>query len=117
MCFRETRIEIVELCFFNPGNYKGVNYPLFEFFRSLVLQFCEKQKELILEASICDVLMIESLQLWVNAIQSYGKTTKSSIQNFLDFVMKTYDFFKFTTLFISHFHILLSDSSIYSSLF
>ena len=40
-------------------------------------------------ASICDVLMVESL-LGVDPTQSYGENTKSSIQDFIDFAMKTH---------------------------
>ena len=57
--------------------------------------------------------MVESL-LGVDPTQSYGENTKSPIQNFIDFAMKTHwiDFFhKFITS-ICYFYILLFDSLI-----
>jgi hypothetical protein len=42
-----------------------------------------------LEASICDVLMVESM-LRVDPTQSYGKKTKSPIQDFIDVAITVY---------------------------
>ena len=48
--------------------------------------FLEENKE-FLKASICDVLMVESL-LGVDPTQSYGENTKNPIQDFIDFAIK-----------------------------
>ena len=42
--------------------------------------FSEKNK-VVLEASICDLPVVRSMQLRVDPTQSYGKTTKSPIQD------------------------------------
>ena len=62
-----------------------------------------------------DVLMVESL-LGVNPTQSYGENTKSPIQDFIDFAMKTHWKLIFFTnssqVPICYFYILLFDSLI-----
>ena len=50
--------------------------------------FSEENK-VFLEASICDVLMVESL-LRVDPTQSYAGNTKKTIQDFIDFAIKTH---------------------------
>ena len=42
-----------------------------------------------MKASICDVLMVESL-LGVDPTQSYGENTKSPIQDLIEFAIKTH---------------------------
>ena len=42
-----------------------------------------------MKASIYDVLMVESL-LGVDPTKSYGENTKSPIQDFIDFAIKTH---------------------------
>ena len=42
-----------------------------------------------MKASICDVLIVESL-LGVDPTQRYGENTKGPIQNFKDFAIKTH---------------------------
>ena len=62
--------------------------PRFFQFSPEPVNFFEENKVFI-EASICDVLMVKSF-LGVNPTKSYGENTKSSIQDFIDFAIKTY---------------------------
>ena len=48
-----------------------------------------EENKVFLKASICDVLMVESL-LGVDPTQTYGENTKNPIQDFIDFAMKTH---------------------------
>ena len=75
--------------FFKHGNWlKKICHPLvfFNFLRNSSV-FLEKNS-VFLEALICDVLMVKSL-LRVDPTQNYGENTKSSIQDFIDFAIKT----------------------------
>ena len=51
-------------------------------------QKISEENKVFSKASNFDVLMVESL-LGVDPIQSYGENTKSAIQDFIDFAMKT----------------------------
>ena len=66
---------------FDPSSF-------FQFFLEHPQKNLEENK-VFLKASICDVLMVESL-LEVDPTQSYGENTKSPIQDFIDFAMKTH---------------------------
>ena len=48
-----------------------------------------KKNKVFLQASIFDVLTVESL-MGVDPTHSYGENTKSPIQDFIDFAMKTH---------------------------
>ena len=79
------------LILFNPGNTKRVVnltplvFPIFAETRWI---FFLKTK-IFLEASICDVSVVESL-LGFDPTQGYGQNTKSPIQDFIYFAIKTY---------------------------
>ena len=67
---------------------KNLTPSFFPIFSGIRQNFLEENK-VFLKASICDVLMVESL-LGVDPIQSYGENTKSPIQDFIDFAIKTH---------------------------
>ena len=75
---------------FKHGNWlKKICPPsFFPIFSGTLQRFSEENKE-FMKASICDVLMVESL-LGVDPTQSYGENTKSPIQDFIDFAIKTH---------------------------
>ena len=51
-------------------------------------KFCLEENKVLLNASICDVMMVKSL-LRVDPTQSYGENTKKNlIKDFIDFAMK-----------------------------
>ena len=69
--------------------WKKFDPPRFlKFSQEPVKIFLNKIK-VFLKASICDVLMVESL-LGVNPTQSYGENSKSPSQDFIDFAIKTH---------------------------
>ena len=76
--------------FFNMGtSWKKFDPPrFFPIFSGTLQRFLEENKE-FMKASICDVLMVKSL-LGVDPAQSYGENTKSPIQYFIDFAIKTH---------------------------
>ena len=69
--------------------WKNIRPPSFFPIFSGTRQNFLKENKVLLKASICDVLVVESL-LEVDPTQSYGENTKSSIQDFIDFAIKTH---------------------------
>ena len=62
--------------------------PFFPIFSGIRQQFLEENK-VFLEASICDVTLVESF-LGVDPTQSNGENIKSPTQDFIDFAIKTH---------------------------
>ena len=75
---------------FQHGNWlKKIRPPSFFKIFSGTRQNVLEWNKVFLKASICDVMMVESL-LGVDPTQSYGENTKSPSQDFIDFAIKTH---------------------------
>ena len=69
--------------------WKKFDPPCFFQFSPEPAKFFSEENKLFLEASICYVLVVESL-LGVDPTQSYVENTKNPIQDFIDFAIKTH---------------------------
>ena len=67
---------------------KNLTPLVFPIFSGTPRKFLEENK-VFLKASICGVLMVESL-LGVDPTQSYGEITKKTIRDFIDFAIGLY---------------------------
>ena len=76
--------------FFNMGTSSNFFYPprFFKFSPEPAKFVSGIEIKALLNASICDIMMVKSL-LRVDPTQSYGENTKNPIQDFIDFAMKT----------------------------